>query len=160
MIRQANSSDASQIVSIYNYYVINTIITFQMVPITKDSMSIKIAKTKERYPWIVFEENDEILGYAYATEWKPRGAYKNSVESTIYLKPNHSGKGIGSALYKELISQLKKLDIHSIIGGIGQPNQASIALHEKLGFKKVAHFKEIGYKFDQWVDVAYWQLII
>ncbi|MFT6334005.1 MAG: L-amino acid N-acyltransferase YncA [Saprospiraceae bacterium] len=160
MIRQAKISDASQIADIYNYYVLNTIITFEMLPISTAAMSEKIVNTMENYPWIVFEKNGEILGYAYVTEWKSRGAYKNSVESTVYLKPNQSGKGSGSALYVELISQLKKLNIHSIIGGIGQPNEASIALHEKLGFKKVAHFKEIGFKFDKWVDVAYWQLII
>ena len=160
MVRQAKISDASQIADIYNYYVVNTIITFEMVPLTTADMSEKIAITIERYPWLVFEENDEILGYAYATEWKPRGAYKNSVESTVYLKSHLSGRGIGSKLYIELIFQLNKLNIHSIIGGIGQPNEASIAFHEKLGFKKVAHFKEVGYKFDKWIDVAYWQLII
>lgn len=160
MIRQAKPSDASQLANIYNHYVLNTIITFEMVPTSNTVMAEKIAITMERYPWLVFEEDDEILGYAYATEWKPRGAYKSTVESTVYLKLNQSGKGLGNRLYTELISQLKVLNIHSVIGGIGLPNEASIVLHEKLGFKKVAHFKEVGYKFDKWVDVAYWQLII
>ncbi len=160
MIRKAKISDATQIASIYNYYVTNTIVTFEMVPILDRIMADKINKTIKKYPWLVFEENGQILGYAYATDWKPRGAYKYTVESTIYLRNNQNGKGIGSKLYAELISQLRTLKLHSVIGGIGQPNEASIALHEKFGFQKIAHFKEVGFKFDKWVDVAYWQLII
>lgn len=160
MIRKAKISDAIQIANIYNYYVTNTIVTFEMVPILDSAMADKINKTIEKYPWLIYEEDGQILGYAYATEWKPRGAYKHTVESTVYLRNNQSGKGIGSKLYSELISQLKAMKTHSIIGGIGQPNEASIALHEKFGFQKIAHFKEVGYKFDKWVDVAYWQLII
>lgn len=160
MIRKAKISDAIQISNIYNYYVTNTIVTFEMVPILDSAMADKINKTIEKYPWLIYEEDGQILGYAYATEWKPRGAYKHTVESTVYLRNNQSGKGIGSKLYSELISQLKAMKTHSIIGGIGQPNEASIALHEKFGFQKIAHFKEVGYKFDKWVDVAYWQLII
>lgn len=149
-----------QITEIYNYYIENTIITFEMDPLSHEVIAKRITKTKEKYPWIIYEENGHILGYAYATEWKPRGAYKGTVESTIYLRPNHHGKGIGSKLYKTLIDELRTMGIHSILGGIGQPNEASIALHEKFGFKKVAHFKEIGFKFGKYVDVAYWQLII
>lgn len=160
MIRQAKISDAPQIASIYNYYVSNTIVTFEMKPLNASVIADKISKILKNYPWLVYEKNGKILGYAYATKWKPRGAYKHTVESTIYLEIDQSGKGIGGKLYSELISQLKVLNIHSIIGGIGQPNEASIALHEKLGFQKVAHFKEIGFKFDKWVDVAYWQLNI
>ena len=160
MIRQAKISDAPQIASIYNYYVINTIITFEMTPVIASVMIDIISKVTKSYPWLVYEEKGRILGNAYATEWKPRGAFKHTVESTIYLGIDQSGKGIGSKLYSELISQLKLLNIHIIIGGIGQPNEASLALHEKLGFQKVAHFKEIGFKFDKWVDVAYWQLNI
>ena len=101
-----------------------------------------------------------IQGYAYATDWKPRGAYRHSVESTVYLRNGQSGHGYGSQLYSKLIELLMRLQVHTVIGGIAQPNEESIALHEKFGFVKVAHFKEVGYKFDQWVDVAYWQLIL
>ena len=140
--------------------ILNTTVTFEKTPITSEVFAERIVQNQVKYPWLVLEIEGQIQGYAYATEWKPRGAYRHSVESTVYLKNGKSGNGYGSELYTELIKQLKKLNVHTVIGGIAQPNEGSIALHEKFGFKKVAHFKEVGYKFDQWVDVAYWQLIL
>jgi len=107
----------------------------------------------------VYSEGNKTLGYAYASKWKSRCAYKYSVETTVYLRPEVKGQGIGSKLYKELLTQLKEKNIHAAIGGIALPNDASIALHEKLGFKKIGQFKEVGYKFDKWIDVGYWELI-
>ena len=98
-----------------------------------------------KYPWLVVEIENRIEGYAYATDWKPRWAYRHSVETTVYLKHGQSGNGYGTMLYTQLIADLKKLKVHTMIGGIAQPNEASIALHEKLGFVKVAHFKEEGF---------------
>ncbi len=158
MIRPITKSDIEQVTDIYNYYILNTIITFEITPIDTVEMQTRIDKVTRKYPWLVYEEDGEIKGYAYATEWKSREAYINTTESTIYLKKGSEGMGIGSLLYIELISNLKRNGIHTILGGICQPNDASIALHEKLSFEKVAHFKELGYKFDKWVDVAYWQL--
>jgi len=100
------------------------------------------------------------MGYAYANKWKSRRAYKHSVESTIYIQSGELYKGIGTILYGELINRLKNLGFHSIIGGIAMPNEASINLHEKLGFEKVAHFKEVGFKFEKWIDVGYWELLL
>jgi phosphinothricin acetyltransferase len=82
------------------------------------------------------------------------------VESTIYLRPDLIGKGAGRILYEDLISKLRNLSLHTVIGGIALPNESSVALHERLGFLKVAHFKEVGWKFDQWIDVGYWELIL
>ena len=160
MVRNATKDDVSQIADIYNYYILNTTVTFEKTPISHDIIEERITQNQVKYPWLVLENEGQIQGYAYATEWKPRGAYRHSVEATVYLKDGKSGNGYGSKLYSELINQLKKLNVHTVIGGIAQPNEESIALHEKFGFKKVAHFKEVGYKFDQWVDVAYWQLIL
>lgn len=160
MVRPATKNDAKQITDIYNYYILNTTVTFEKTPIDSDTMVERILQTQIKYPWLVLEVEEQILGYAYATDWKPRGAYRHSVEATVYLKHDQSGHGYGSRLYAELINQLSNLKVHTIIGGIAQPNDGSIALHEKFGFKKVAHFKEVGYKFDQWIDVAYWQLIL
>ncbi len=101
-----------------------------------------------------------MYGYAYASEWKSRCAYRYSVETTVYLHPDARGKGIGTLLYQELIRKLSKLELHAAIGGIALPNDASVALHEKIGFKKAAHFKQVGYKFNKWVDVGYWELIL
>lgn len=160
MIRSATSKDAPQITDIYNYYIQNTTVTFEKTPISFHEMEDRITKTQVKYPWLIQETDNQILGYAYATDWKPRGAYRHSVESTVYLRNGYSGNGIGTLLYAELIKRLQHLNVHTIIGGIAQPNEGSIALHEKFGFKKVAHFNEVGYKFENWVDVAYWQLIL
>jgi len=159
MIRSATSKDSGQIAEIYNHYISTSIITFEEDPITSDEMSIRISATfQEKLPWLIFEHNGQILGYAYASKWKGRCAYRYSVESTVYLCHKNVSKGLGSKLYSELIKELKFKKFHTAIGGIALPNESSIGLHEKLGFEKVAHFKEVGNKFNQWIDVGYWQL--
>jgi phosphinothricin acetyltransferase len=158
MIRNAKIEDAAAIAEIYNYYIENTIVTFDEKLVSKMEMEHKILTVSAKYPFIVFEENDEILGYAYGGDWKPRTAYKYTVESSIYLNPKITHRGIGSLLYTELLKRLIEINIHVVIGGISLPNEASIALHEKFGFKKVAEFNEVGYKFDKWINVGYWEL--
>ncbi|MFC1720195.1 GNAT family N-acetyltransferase [Pseudomonadota bacterium] len=93
-------------------------------------------------------------------EWKRRYAYRYSVESTVYLDPAHTGKGFGLRLYSALIDAIRACSVHAAIGVIALPNAPSIALHERLGFRKVAHFEQVGYKQDHWVDVGYWQLLL
>ncbi len=159
MIRNVVSDDASQICEIYNYYVINTIITFEETSVSEDEMRSRIEYTIRKYPWIVYEKDEKIIGYAYASEWKSRCAYKHSAESTVYLRQGENRNGIGSLLYGELIDRLRKINLHAAIGGIALPNDASIALHEKFGFEKIGQFREVGYKFDKWIDVGYWELI-
>jgi len=107
---------------------------------------------------LVAEKEGQILGYAYASKWKGRCAYKSSVESTVYLDNALLSKGLGTVLYDALLKILREKQYHIVIGGIALPNDKSIALHEKFGFQKVGHFKEVGYKFDRWVDVGYWQV--
>jgi phosphinothricin acetyltransferase len=109
-------------------------------------------------PWLVAEQDGRLLGYAYATRWRVRPAYRTSVESSVYLGGEAAGRGLGSALYRALLDALRRLDVHMVIGGIAQPNERSVALHEKLGFRKVAHFSEVGRKFGRWIDVGYWEL--
>ncbi len=159
MIRSVTNEDATSIADIYNYYVTDTVITFETQAITAEDMLQRIVKIQsDNLPWLVAEDNKgKVIGYAYASKWRERFAYRFSVEVTVYLAPNSSGKGIGAKLYQALFAQLKQRSIHSVIGGITLPNQASIALHEKFGLEKVAHFKDVGYKFDQWLDVGYWQ---
>lgn len=159
MIRDVTADDAQQICEIYNHYVLNTIITFEEEPVPVDEMRSRIVQTIEKLPWIVYENNGQIAGYAYASEWKSRCAYKHSLETTVYLRDGESGNGIGSALYSELLDRLKAQHFHAAIGGISLPNEASIALHEKFGFEKIGQFREVGYKFDKWIDVGYWELI-
>ena len=160
MVRAISISDAQQVCDIYNYYIQNSTATFETEVISVNEMRLRIERISSLYPWLVFEETGDIQGYAYASKWRRRAAYNHSVESTVYLKHGQSGKGIGTKLYSELIDELIKQGLHVIIGGISLPNEASIALHEKFGFEKAAHYKEVGNKFDQWVDVGYWELII
>jgi L-amino acid N-acyltransferase YncA len=161
IIREAISADAPGICTIYNYYVESTIITFEEQPVLIHEMEARIQEiTNVSLPWLVCVEDGAIIGYAYASKWKGRCAYRFSVEGTVYLKQGFFGRGIGSALYSQVIARLREQSMHCIVGGIALPNQASIALHEKLGFKKVAHFTEVGWKFNQWIDVGYWELIL
>ena len=115
--------------------------------------------TLSSFPWYVEEENGEIIGFAYASLWKGRSAYRFTAESTVYVKHSATGRGVGSKLYSELLKELSKRSIHSVVGCITLPNEKSEALHDKFGFKKVAHFSEVGYKFDKWLDVGYWELL-
>jgi len=161
MIRPAQPSDAEAIARIYNYYILNTVITFEEQPITAQDMAQRMLQiTAENLPWLVAESAGGIAGYAYASRWKDRSAYRYSVESTVYLDAEARGMGYGSQLYGALLADLRQGEVHVVIGGIALPNEASVRLHEKLGFRKVAHFKEVGYKFGRWIDVGYWELSI
>jgi phosphinothricin acetyltransferase len=159
MVRLATLADTREIADIYNYYITNSIITFEEIEISTEMMLDRIQVTLgHQLPWLVYEDEKGISGYAYAGKWNARSAYKHSAEVTVYLRHGETGRGLGSLLYKELIAQLRSMDFHAIIGGIALPNAPSVALHEKLGFEKVAHYREVGFKFNQWIDVGYWQL--
>lgn len=161
IIREAVSLDAPGICEIYNYYVESTIITFEEQPVSFREMEARIQEIADAsLPWLVCVEDGAIIGYSYASKWKGRCAFRFSVEGTVYLKQGFYGRGIGSALYAQVIARLREKSMHCIVGGIALPNPASIALHEKLGFKKAAHFAEVGWKFNQWIDVGYWELIL
>lgn len=159
-IRAASLTDADQVAGIYNYYVENTVVTFEEHPVSAEDMSARIAEVQgQGHPWLVAEAMGSIVGYCYATRWKARSAYRHSVETTIYLKNGSSGHGIGKSLYSALLTLLQQQGMHAVMGGAALPNAASVALHESLGFERVATFRQVGFKHDQWVDVAYWQLI-
>lgn len=159
MIKDAMPFHAKDICGIYNHYITQTVITFEEEELSEAEMTQRILAVTKKLPWIVFIENNHVVGYAYASEWKSRCAYKFSVETTVYVHPDYICRGIGRALYQELISRLKQSNLHAAIGGIALPNDASIALHEKFGFEKIGQFKEVGFKFGKWVDVGYWELI-
>jgi len=160
-IRSATTNDSAAITAIYNHYICNTAITFEEVEVTPEQMAQRINTVKSSsLPWLVAELSGHVVGYAYAGNFHTRSAYRFTVEATIYLADTASGQGIGTKLYTELLSILKQQDFHSIIGIIALPNQSSVALHEKLGFTKIGHFAEVGFKFNTWQDVGYWQVIL
>jgi phosphinothricin acetyltransferase len=123
-------------------------------------MQNRIRETLPALPWLVWEEGAGILGFAYASKWKGRCAYRYSAEVTVYVEPTCTGRGIGSKLYEELLAALRERNFHAVIGGIALPNPTSISLHERLGFRKIAHFEQVGWKFGRWIDVGYWQLLL
>jgi L-amino acid N-acyltransferase YncA len=158
MLRNVHINDAAPIRDIYNHYIASTPITFEERPVTVDEMRQRIEKVTATLPWLVCEEDGHLLGYAYATKWKERAAYRHSVELTIYLHHSSIRKGKGTELMEGILPELRSCQIHSVLGGVALPNDASTSLLEKFGFRKVAHLSEVGYKFDRWIDVGYWQL--
>lgn len=156
-IRSVTAEDAGQICSIYNWYIEKTFITFEEVAVTVSQMQQRIGGVSRVRPWVVLEEGGTIQGYAYAGEWKSRSAYRYAVETTVYLDKDSLGRGYGSLLYANLFERLGTTPVRTLIAGIALPNEGSVALHEKMGFRKVAHFENVGFKFDRWIDVGYWQ---
>jgi phosphinothricin acetyltransferase len=161
MLRDVKISDANRITEIYNYYIENTAITFDEKKITEKDTAQKIVRIlKKNYPYIVCEEDGLIIGYAYLNSWRPHPAYNITLESSIYLDASFTKRGLGSILYRELIARACRMNIHSLIGVLSVPNEASRKLHEKFGFRLVGTFKETGYKFNQLIDVEFWQLFL
>jgi phosphinothricin acetyltransferase len=157
MIREVKLADSGAIAEIYNYYIEKSPATFEEIPVTVSDMEKRIQELKKDFPYLVYEENEEIVGYAYAHHYHPRSAYRFTLEDSIYLRNGFQGKGIGKALLGELLGRLKNNDVHAIIASITVPNEQSIALHESFGFKNVGIFKEVGRKFNKWRDVGYWE---
>jgi len=161
VIRAAVAADAERIAAIYNYYVENSVITFEEQVVSRDEMAGRIADVQgQGLPWLAAELDGSVVGYSYATKWKSRSAYRHSVESTIYLEHGLEGRGIGKALYSALLPLLRTLGMHAVIGGAALPNPASVSLHESLGFERVGTFREVGFKHGRWVDVAYWERVL
>lgn len=156
-IRPVLPSDAKSICEIYNYYVEHSTISFEENLVSTDEIRERISIVSSEFPWLVYERNGRVEAYAYAGKWKPRSAYRFTLECTVYTKHNLKEKGVGTRLYQQLFDELSESYVRSIMAVIALPNGASVGLHEKMGFEKVAHFKEVGYKLDQWIDVGYWQ---
>jgi L-amino acid N-acyltransferase YncA len=158
VIRTATAEDAAALAQIYNHYVEHTVVTFEEQPVAVAEMAGRLVETAAAgLPWLVVAQAEGARGYAHASKWKGRCAYRYSVEVTVYLAPGATGRGLGRALYEALFRQLRAQGYHCAMGGIALPNAASVALHERMGMAKVAHFREVGYKFGRWIDVGYWQ---
>jgi L-amino acid N-acyltransferase YncA len=160
-VRSAAPGDAEAVAAIYNHYVAATIVTFEEEPVQASEIARRMEDIRlAGLPWLVAERARGVEGYAYARPWRPRRGYRFSTEVAVYVTPDLAGRGIGSLLYTDLLAALEKRDVHAVMGGIALPNDASVALHEKFGFRKVAHLEQVGFKFDRWIDVGYWQRIL
>lgn len=161
LMRKALPSDADRIAEIYNYYIENTVITFEKNLIDGEEIKQRISNVIYKgFPYIVYEEQGTVIGYAYLDNWRSRAAYNITLETSIYLDHLSTNKGFGRTLYAELIRQAQTLDIHSLIGVISLPNLPSQKLHQELGFRLVGNFKESGIKFGRLIDVEFWQLML
>ncbi len=160
MIRDVLAEDAPRLCAIYNHYVQQTDIAFETQPLSCDAMAGRVAAITPGLPWLVFCEQERVLGYAFAAPWREQAAYGHSAESAIYLDPAARGRNLGTQLYRGLLARLRNQGVHTVLAGIALPNGPSIRLHQKLGFRKVAHFSQIGCKQDRWIDVSYWQITL
>ncbi|MDR2375919.1 MAG: GNAT family N-acetyltransferase [Treponema sp.] len=159
-LRPVCPGDASGIAEIYNYYIKHTVVTFEEEPLSIETMAERIREVIVRYPWFVWEERGEIVGYAYAHAWHQRAAYRFAAEDSIYLKPGWERQGIGRRLLERVIGELRQTRLHVVMAAITLPNPASVRLHESFAFKKVGQFDETGYKLGKRLDVGYWELIL
>jgi phosphinothricin acetyltransferase len=157
-LREAQAADAAAIAAIYNHYVAATTISMETEAVAAEAMAARVAEVqRDGLPWLVLIEGGQLRGYAYASKWRSRPGYRHAVEASVYIDANQRARGFGLILYRALLARLDGR-FRTVIGGIALPNAASIALHERLGFRQVACFHEVGHKFDAWVDVGYWQL--
>jgi phosphinothricin acetyltransferase len=159
-IRKARSEDLPRLVEIYNHYVEHTHITFDIEPVSLEARRTWFGAFSEEGPYrlLVSESNGHVRGYASSREFRVKPAYAPSVETSIYLGPDDCGSGIGSALYAGLLAMLEEEPlVHRAYGGVALPNEASIALHQRLGFERVGTFSEVGFKFGRYWDVAWFE---
>lgn len=156
-IRLATPSDAAALLAIYAPYVENTAITFEYEVPTIEDFTNRIAKTLEKYPYLVAEEDGVVVGYAYASTYYARTAYDWAVELSVYVSLDSRGQGVGTKLYDALEYLLDQMGYIHFLVCISLPNEASLALHRKRGYQQVAHFPKIGYKFNRWHDIVWLQ---
>lgn len=173
MIRPVKTSDAASISAIFNHYIEHTTTSFETVPVSISEMGKRISDISSYYPYLVYEDDEiecgnpdnaehskKVLGYAYAHAWKERSAYAPTAEITIYLNPEVTGRGIGKKLMSQLIEECTAQGLHSLIACITAENEPSIRFHESFGFKQASLFRQVGYKFNRFLDVVDMQLII
>ena len=158
-IRLADPSrDARQVAAIYYPYVINTHITFEYVPPDGSVIASRMKSQQEKFPWLVCEHERELMGFAYGSPFRSQQAYDWSVETTIYVRESAHNLGIGSALYETLIKCLRLQGYMSAVGVIALPNEPSVSLHNKFGYKEIGILPDAGYKSGSWYDVGIWRL--
>ena len=155
--RVARDFDLGRLTEIYNYYVVNTPVTFDIEAYTVERRKEWFQQfgTEGRYRLLVAEENATVVGYAGSMRFRPKAAYETTVETTVYCAPEAVGRGIGSELYQALFEELRGQDVHRFVAGYTLPNPATAALHERLGFKVVGVFTEMGRKFGKYWDVCW-----
>jgi len=161
LIRFATAADAERIASIYRPFVDDSAVSFESEPPSADEMAFRIARIAElQLPWLVMTRDGSLVGYAYASRHRDRTGYQWSVETSVYVDSAAIGTGVGRKLYSTLFAILKDQGYQNVYAGTTLPNDSSIGLHRALGFREVAVYEKVGYKFSKWHDVAWWELSI
>lgn len=157
-VQHSSAADISSVTAIYNHYIEQSVATFEENVLSTAEVASRVEKvTDASLPWLVAKD-PQVIGYAYARPWHERSAYRFTVETSVYVAPKAQGRRIGTRLYETLLQELRTRGLRTAIGGVSLPNPASVALHDRLGFAKVAHFRQVGFKFGEWIDVGYWQV--
>jgi phosphinothricin acetyltransferase len=157
-IRRATSEDAAAIAAIYEPYVRDTAITFETEPPGPAEIAARMAAGEGLYPWLVADrEEGGVAGYVYAAAFRSRAAYRFAVETTVYLASDAQGRGVGTALYRPLLDLLERQGFTQAVAAIALPNEASVRLHERLGFRRTGTYERVGWKLGSWIDVGLWQ---
>ena len=160
-IRHATEDDLPAILEIYNDVIIHTTAVYDYEPHTLEMRrQWFITKKEQGFPVFVAADDEKIVGLSSIGPFRAWAAYKYSVENSVYVSADSRGRGIGKLLIPPLIVVARELGLHTIIAGIDAANEASLKLHEHFGFKEVAHFREVGYKFDRWLDLKFLQLVL
>ncbi|HEY4244476.1 MAG TPA: GNAT family N-acetyltransferase [Kofleriaceae bacterium] len=156
-VRLAATSDFEAVAAIVNHYIATTAINFRTEPQTAGEWRAEWEPQRARFPWLVAEAGGEVIGVAYAAPWKTRAAYDWSAEVTVYVRHGHARRGVGGALYRELLGRLDAQGYRTQIAVIALPNEPSVAAHEALGFRPAGRLEAVGYKHGAWHDVGFWQ---
>lgn len=156
-IRDAARPDAAALLAIYRPFVTETPVSFELAPPSIVEFEQRIETAQTRWVWLVAERWSQLLGYAYASSYKSRAAYRWSVETAVYVHEDHRAQGVGGTLYVRLLSVLAEKGYCTAYAGITLPNEASIRLHQAAGFSQIGVFRRAGWKFDRWHDVSWWQ---
>lgn len=159
-IRLARESDAQELLKIYEPYVKGTVISFEYDVPTVQEFAARIRNILKKYPYFMALTGDEIVGYAYASPFKPRAAYEWAVETSIYVRSNLKGRGVGGRLYRALEEALGRMNIQNLNACIAYPNPESVGFHERLGYRIIGHFSKCGYKLDAWHDMVWMEKFI
>jgi len=156
-IRRARPEDLADLTEIYNHYVIHTAITFDVEPYTPETRKPWLEQFADagRHQLFVAQSAGRVIGYAGSMRFRPKAAYETSVETTIYLRPDHTARGLGGRLYARLFEAIRGEDVHRMYAGITQPNDASNKLHARLGFREVGRYGEVGRKLGRYWDVLW-----
>ena len=158
-LRLVEPDDAAQIAAIYAPFCLETAISFETAAPDQATVRERIRTVGERYPWLVaVSETGDVSGYAYAGKHRERAAYRWSVDCTVYLAPAAKGQGVGTELYRALVKICRYLGYYRAFAGITLPNEASVRLHEKIGFQPIGIYRRVGFKLGKWHDVGWWSL--